>query len=266
MTRKTNIFKSKRFARIARRVSAILAAAVAMSCVAASAINIVDAESAAAVKPGDSVNALVASQPTLPLSEYPDGSTYPDSYLGAIQCAGFARYVFDKYSHISRTSGSWPLSTSDTHRHSMASEISAKDLADKIKNLPAGSYVRVTNSTSAPNGSGGHSFIVISATDTYVKVYDANYVKANTVSVRIWYYTDIAERYKYLYETVYHNFVKSYDYDDSYHKTTCATSGCSGYVLEKHTPKLNNGKFACTKCGHQFSIIPEIMSTGYNIL
>lgn len=283
MTRKTNIFKSKRFARIARRVSAILAAAVAMSCVAASTI---------IAKNDNPVKAEIAkTQLSFPLPEFPaDGNTYFNesetsacashsgcdvfggcsclSYASSIQCAGFAIYAFDRYSHMS-SSGSWSIAADDRHRNPNypSTKTLAADLKKDIESLPIGSYVRLARTTSNPT-TDGHSFVIVSTDNDGVTVYEANRGGNCKVQIKYYTYTELLGVFPYLYETVYHNYsTTKVNYDSSYHKIECKTSGCNGYIYEKHSFTLNkNGKFVCSGCGYISTVTPGVMSIEDNDL
>ena len=270
---------SKRISALTRRVAAIAAAAIAVSSVAASAVEFGEIQE---VQPGDSVNATV-SQPTLPLSEYPatlnsnisisyfttDGNkcvnhNHCKTYSDAKQCIGFAIYVFDTYSHLSTPiNSSWKVAQADRHRQLnsngeyIPTSTSKEIFQNRLQSLPTGSYVRVRNS-----GGIDHAFIIVSTSSTGVTLYDANINSDCGVRLRTETYVQLATSWAYLLEIVYHNYpIKATTYNESYHKKVCSTSGCTGYVWERHTLSVNKaGKYACTGCGYISGTTPGVMS------
>ena len=230
-------------------------------------------------------------QPTYPLKDFPSGTSYFNdshfnkkagekdepcehhgkcrynvakycyctNYATAIQCAAFARYAFDQYNHCSE----WNPKDKKDDGVNFANK---SDVINKFANMKYGTYVDLAKKTSYD-----HTFIFISRTSNGIMVYDANWYGDCGVQYHEITYQTINDNYSKINYTIAHNMSKTTNYGNSiYHKVSCSTSGCSGYILETHTPSTG-ATLKCTKCGYLLdkqpgisSLEDEINSTDYD--
>lgn len=185
------------------------------------------------------------------------------NYASAIQCAGFAKYAYDQYSH--RTE--WDNVAGDKNNNVSGKPISNQSLFESyLKQIESGSYVRLLKS----NGKDGHSFILISTSNAGVTMYDANYnnpedckVRLHTVSYDILYTAyksgTVQEVYCHKFSKISNAKNNYYDYTQ-YHKKACSSSGCDGYILQPHYAQTPGTKVKCLGCGYIGNIISGIAS------
>lgn len=232
----------------------------------------------------------------LPLPAYPAGSSYfsysgnacshhipPNyptcstiglceckSFAGAIQCMGFAKYAYAQFSNMTELSFSTYYDSQlnnasgqgdvKKRNKSITDETSARSAFSGLKR---GAYVRVRKRYKPNDHNGnGHSFVVLSVTNSYVTVYEANYAPNCAVNTRIIYFTEMHKEYDMLTFAIQHKYPTVYsNYNASYHVAACTTSGCTGKTYQQHYAASPGPNAVCLGCGYHGYI-----SIGYNEL
>lgn len=180
---------------------------------------------------------------TLPLSEYPSGSYFTTTGTacvnhnhckmvnGATQCYGFANYVHYKMFNTYGSSCTRRNRVDEDGNPLRFSSVSAE--AEFIKTLSPGTHVRVHRTAKHT----GHSFIILSTSNTGVTVYEANMDGKCGVRVYTYTYANLHKNYSYI----------SFTIDNSRHtyttKKTLISSSSQCYKTT-HT---------CSKCAYNYS-------------
>lgn len=225
-----------------------------------------------------------STQETLPLSDYPSGSYFTKNgkactdhggSLGnpclldnscnclmheySIQCTGFAKYAFERYSHVS----SWIPRSDTAHREMNISIKTAESLLVFLRTTEVGSYLRLMRADKPNAPEGHHSIIVAGYNSDSITVYDCNWTGACKVSYRTISLTDFVKKFDEIVSCVAHDYSGSILKDSSmYHQVRCSYSGCGGYVLRPHVTNNPGENATCIDCGYVGPIMGIIMSAG----
>lgn len=229
--------------------------------------------------------ALSADQVTFPLSNYPSGSyftvngqpcanhdscSYDGScnckvYRTSIQCAAFAKYAFDQYSHISSTSSTW-YPDPNSHNQSNIFLSSAADVKLLFENLGYGAYMRLSryNSSNPTLVNPVHSAVTAGATNTSVTIYEGNADGHCKVMMSTYTFERFRLTYNCATKTVAHSFTgRAIKYSGTTHRRNCGYAGCEGYIYENHY--INSGSTdytTCAACGYVGDFPITIYSNG----
>ena len=216
----------------------------------------------------------------IPLSNYPHGSYFSQngmacschgncdyyggcnckSYRNSIQCDGFAKYVYDQYSHMSASSP-WPASN-NSHRSTMHAWDSPQDVELFLRTLPYGSYLRLDRRVEkTQNTEGDHSVVFAGVTESAVIVYHANYSDSGEnciVKLQSFTFSNYYNIYEYVTERIAHNYTaRSYKNSSNNHVRYCTYSNCGGYILESHYSANPGANATCAACGYVGPIYEE---------
>lgn len=114
----------------------------------------------------------------IPHANYPIGSVFSGSVAGAVECVGFAKYI---YNYLWGDYGASPVSK-NTGSSALAKQV--------LQSLLRGA--RITGFDS--HGNQAHTMILVRGADTYVDVYHANYSDTvyNQVNVTKFTYSEFA--------------------------------------------------------------------------
>ena len=118
----------------------------------------------------------------VPDPSYPVNSQFNGTYDGSKECAGFARYIFNKWFGFDGNEGKTiTLGSKD-------------DVKNAFANIHIGARIR---------GGGTHSMILIEKTASGIDVYHANWPNNNIVAISTFKWEDFYSRYKsVLFHTV----------------------------------------------------------------
>lgn len=212
-----------------------------------------------------------STQITFPLSEYPHGSYFTQNglactshvgcnyktpgnckvYRSSIQCEGFAKYAYDKYSHRSASSP-WP-STGDPHYSGGQIWSCPTDVELFFRALPYGSYLRLDRDLTDGNN-GNHSIVTAGVTESAIIIYDANYAEYPNYCIVQMYsctFSVYYERYECVTQRIVHSFTGTGIQNTSVnHVRMCAYSGCGGYIIEPHASSNPGINATCDACGY----------------
>ena len=169
-------------------------------------------------------------------------------YCGAIQCIGFAKYVSDKYSHKS----SWNAVSGDIDETDVKFNTVANVQA-YFSSINTGAYVLLAHDSEANNGQHFHALVFIKKINNGILTYECNLSSNCNVQLLERTYTEFIDTYSNdwgIYSVSHHFNGTCQQYDSSYHKKYCNSSGCGGYILEAHYATNNIGTSTCTKCGY----------------
>ena len=141
---------------------------------------------------------------------HPENSTTCKEFDGGWQCAGFARYVFNKVKNRLYTSSISEANVmgfgnrmsnprlDDNDSFDGDYELTAQNVKKYLLGLSAGAYirVRVVGSTSPYPW---HSTAVLETTDDKIKFYDANSDGMETIRIAEWEWNKFASKYRPLF-------------------------------------------------------------------
>lgn len=218
-----------------------------------------------------------STQEIFPLSDYPHGSYFTQNgsactthagctasspgnckvYRSSIQCMGFAKYAYDRYSHRSESS-LWP-SSGDPHFQSGNSIATDQDVQLLFSSIPYGSYLRLDRWNDG-DLKGNHSIITAGVSSTTVTIYDANNAGyPNLCMVQLYSVTfeSFRQAYEYVNECIAHNFVNVFRNNSNTHAIRCSYSNCGGYILESHYSANPGANAICDACGYVGPIMED---------
>lgn len=223
-----------------------------------------------------------STQITFPLSEYPHGSYFTKNgsactthvgctasspgnckvYRSSIQCMGFAKYAYDKYSHRSASSP-WPeyIAEEDKeegifyHFSGGHEWRTAQDVECFFRALPYGSYLRLDKRVEDPQDTeGNHSVVSAGVTESSVIVYHANYADPPyrcIVKLDSFTFSRYCEIYQYVTERIAHSFTgRGIQNTSNNHVRMCVDSNCGGYIIEPHASSNPGINATCDACGY----------------
>lgn len=186
------------------------------------------------------------------------------SYRASIQCVGFAKYAFDKYSNLYPASGSW---YSDSNSHSNVSERyfgTDEKVREVFRELGTGAYMWVSRKSDGVNKP-VHAFVTAGSTNSTVTIYEGNADGHCQVMLNTYTFAQFRAIYDYVSKSVAHKFTGTAQrYSASYHKAPCSYGGCSGYILQRHYAQTPGTNVRCLGCGYIGNISGGIMSVGNN--
>lgn len=186
------------------------------------------------------------------------------SYRASIQCVGFAKYAFDKYSNLYPASGSW---YSDSNSHSDVSERDFdrdEKVREVFKELGNGAYMWVSRKNDNTEKA-VHAFVIANCTNSTVTIYEGNADGHCKVMLNTYTFAQFRAIYDYVSKSVAHKFTGTAQrYSASYHKVPCSYGGCSGYILQRHYAQTPGTNVRCLGCGYVGNISGGIMSVGNN--
>lgn len=184
------------------------------------------------------------------------------NYRASIQCVGFAKYAFDRYSNLYPASGSW---YSDANAHSNATTRSFNSDADVKRvftELGYGAYMWVSKRTDRVSGP-VHAFVTAGSTSSTVTIYEGNADGQCKVELNTYTFAQFRAIYDYVSKSVAHKFTgTAQKYSASYHKVPCSYGGCSGYILQTHYAQTPGPNVRCLGCGYVGNIRGGMMSVG----
>ncbi len=164
-------------------------------------------------------------------------------YKGAIQCMGFAEYAADQYAHSPNFD--WRADGGDKNEK----QITLSDAADAqsyFEGRNVGDYLRVRG-----NASSGHSIVIAGKSSNGITIYEGNYGGYCRVNMREMTYAEFYEDYAVIVCVVSHSFDgMSIKYSSVYHKVTCSTTNCDGYILIRHYAANVGSPTRCAACGY----------------
>ena len=219
-----------------------------------------------------------SAQEIFPLSDYPHGSYFTQNssacsthagctasspgnckvYKSSIQCMGFAKYAYDRYSHRSASSP-WP-SSGDPHFLSGIRITTDQDVQLLFSDIPYGSYLRLERRND-DDPEDDHSIITAGVSATSVTIYDANnagYPNFCMVQLYSVTFAVFREDYEYVNERIAHNFVNVFRNNSNTHAIRCSHSNCGGYILESHYSANPGANAICDACGYVGPIMEDI--------
>lgn len=184
-----------------------------------------------------------------PCDHHPDCSYTGDCnckpYYGSIQCAGFAQFMYDYYSHKTgfvRASGDniTPIGNLTSYAAVQAF----------LNQLTPGAYIRLSRIAN-DTGVGSHSIVFLSQSGSTFRTYECNVNNTCNVVVRDNVYSYFTNGYKCIVNASSHTYTGGYaKYSASQHKSFCKSSGCNGYRFDVHLAKNPGANATCYQCGY----------------
>ncbi|MGN1399000.1 MAG: hypothetical protein ACI4WG_03270 [Erysipelotrichaceae bacterium] len=170
------------------------------------------------------------------------------AYCGAIQCIGFAKYASDKYAHKS----SWNAASGDIDETDVQFSTNAVINA-YFNGVNTGAYILLAHDSEENNGRHFHAMVFIKKTSDGVMTYECNLASNCNVQLLSRSYTTLNSLYStdWAIYSVSHTFNGTVQqYNSTYHKKFCSSSGCGGYIYEAHYAINNGANATCIKCGY----------------
>ncbi len=94
--------------------------------------------------------------------------------------------------------------------------------------------------------------MIIGKTSNGITLYEANYSGNCMVGTRTRTYSQIASEYSRITASISHNYTGTVaKYNSTYHKVYCASSSCTGYMLEEHYAYNPGANATCLGCGYK---------------
>lgn len=179
-------------------------------------------------------------------------------YGASNQCDGFARYVHEKYIHVSGLS--YGSLYTPANCSIVAEEFASETVKSYFDGLNTGAFIRFSNTTS---GLGYHSAIFVTSDDNGVWLYECNMQDDCGVYLEYYDYDYIVTSRKCVVRTVNHIFNgTATKTSTTKHKIYC--NSCSGYVYDTHnyafrSISITQHEKYCTDCNYLSATSSHVM-------